>query len=107
MQKYHKANYMFGGSPSNAKHSSNMYGISHVFGTAPMEDLRPLLDLAERYNQMLVLEYHEIGGNTSTSVPIEHFENVLNYVERKKMGVCSASSSSTQSGHDRIEPELP
>jgi hypothetical protein len=91
MQKYHETNYMFGGSPSNAKHPSNMYAISRVFGTASMEALRPLLDLAERYNQLLVLEYHEIGGDTGTSVAMEHFEDVLNYVGTKDMDVVSPS----------------
>lgn len=91
MKKYHKANYMFAGTPNNAKHPSNMYNISRVFGTAPSDALRSLLDLAERYNQMLILEYHEIGGDTSTSVSMEHFEETLDYVGTKNMDVVSPS----------------
>lgn len=91
MQKYHEANYMFGAAPGNARHPSNMYGISRLYGDAPVDALRHLIDLAEEYRQMIVLGYHDIGTNTGTSVSAEEFEQVLNHVEKKNMDVVSPS----------------
>jgi hypothetical protein len=62
-----------------------------VFETAPIEALRPLLDLAEQYNQMLVIFHHDTGTNTDSSASMEHFEGVLNYVGTKDMNVVSPS----------------
>jgi peptidoglycan/xylan/chitin deacetylase (PgdA/CDA1 family) len=90
MKKYHDANYMFGGTPSNAKHPSNMYGISRVHGTSP-DGVKKILDLAEKYRQMVVISYHDIGTGSDTSVSMKGFEKVLNHVEKKKMDVVSPS----------------
>lgn len=91
MKKYHDANYMFGASPGNAKHPSNMYGISRLYGDAPVDSLRSLLDIAEKYQQMVVLGYHDIGTGSDTSVSTENFENILNYIGKKDMDVVSPS----------------
>ncbi|WP_248910251.1 polysaccharide deacetylase family protein [Halocatena marina] len=90
MQKYHNANYIFGGSPGNAAHPSNMYAIPRVFGTSP-DAVRDLLDLATEFNQLVVIAYHEIGGNTETSVPMKDFESVLTHVKETNMEVVSPS----------------
>ena len=90
MKKYHEANYMFGGTPNNAKYPSNMYGISRVKGTSP-EAVNHLLDLAEQYRQMVVISYHDFGTGSDTSVSMEGLQKVLNHVEKKKMDVVSPS----------------
>jgi peptidoglycan/xylan/chitin deacetylase (PgdA/CDA1 family) len=90
MKKYHEANYIFGGTPNNAKHPSNMYAISRVQGTSPGA-VKDIIDLAEKYRQMVVVMYHDIGTGSNTSVTPEEFESVLNHVEKKKMDVVSPS----------------
>lgn len=90
MRKYHQANYIFGGSLGNAAHPSNMFGISRVFGTSP-DAVKNLLDLADQFNQMVVIAYHEIGGNTETSVSMKDFESVLDHIQQKNMDVVSPS----------------
>lgn len=90
IQKHHQAHYMFGGSPSNAMHPSNMYGISRVFGTSP-DDVRTLVDLADQFNQMVVISYHDIGTNSDTSVSMNDFRAVLNHIEQKNVDIVSPS----------------
>lgn len=90
MKKYHDANYLFGGTPSNAAQPSGMYTIPRVFGTSP-DDVMNLLDIAEQFNQLVVIAYHDIGTGSDTSVSMSDFEKVLNHVEKKDMDVVSPS----------------
>jgi peptidoglycan/xylan/chitin deacetylase (PgdA/CDA1 family) len=91
MKKYHDANYMFGACPGNAKHPSNMYGISRLYGDADAADLSSLIDLAEKYRQMVVIGYHDIGTGTGTSTSMADFKKILTHVEKKNMDVVSPS----------------
>lgn len=90
MQQYHDTNYMFGGTPANATHPSNMYGISRVSGTSP-DEVKSILDLAEQFNQLVIIYYHKIDTSTGSSVSIDSFENILDYVKQKQMDVVSPS----------------
>ncbi|MFC7188861.1 polysaccharide deacetylase family protein [Halocatena marina] len=90
MKKYHEANYIFGGSPGNAAQPGNMYTIPRVHGTSP-EDVNAILDVAEQYNQLVVVAYHEIDSGTNTSVSMDGFRTVLDHVKKKDMDVVSPS----------------
>lgn len=90
MKKYHDANYIFGGTPGNAAQPSGMYTIPRVFGTSP-DAVKNILDIAEQFNQLVVVAYHDIGTGSETSVSMSDFKKVLNYVEKKDLDVVSPS----------------
>ncbi|RRJ30487.1 polysaccharide deacetylase family protein [Halocatena pleomorpha] len=84
----HKTNFMFGAGPGNAKQPTNMYTIPRVMGASP-DAVVELLDLAEQFNQMVVVQYHKIGENKETT-PAD-FKQVVKHVDKKKMDVVSPS----------------
>lgn len=84
----HKTNFMFGAGPGNAKQPTNMYTIPRVMGSSP-DAVVNLLDLAEQFNQLVVIQYHKIGDGEETSTA--EFEQVVKHVEKKDMDVVSPS----------------
>ncbi|UPM43418.1 polysaccharide deacetylase family protein [Halocatena salina] len=85
----HKTNFMFGAGPGNAKQPTNMYTIPRVMGASP-DAVVDLLDLAEQFNQLVVVQYHGIGGDDKETTTAE-FEQVVKHVEKKDMDVVSPS----------------
>lgn len=82
----HKTNFMFGAGPSNAKQPTNTYAIPRVMGSSP-DAVVDLLDIAEQFNQLLVIQYHRIGDGERTTTAA--FEQVVKHVEKKDMDVLS------------------
>lgn len=89
IRKHHKANYMFGGTPVNAKRPSNMYTIPRVMGKEA-DAVTKMLDTAEQYNQLVVIQYHRIGVD-GAETSMADFKAVLDHVEKKDMDVISPS----------------
>lgn len=81
VEKYHKTGFLFGGCPNNASQPSNPYFISRVQG-GDVRGTKQLVDMAERFNQLTVISYHTLGSGPN-ALPIDQFEEVLDYISSK------------------------
>jgi peptidoglycan/xylan/chitin deacetylase (PgdA/CDA1 family) len=90
ISEYHESSYMFGACPNNAQQPSNMHAISRVMGTDP-QGTRRVLNIAEAYNQLVVIQWHDIGEGDDYETSPEDFKNVLNHIEKKDMDVITPS----------------
>lgn len=96
IQEHHDTNFMFGAGPGNAKQPTNMFTIPRVMGTDP-DAVVGLLDLAEKFNQLVVVQYHGIGDEKETT--LGEFEQVVNHVDEKDMDVVSPSQFFDSTGN--------
>lgn len=88
IQENHETNFMFGAGPGNAAQPTNMFTIPRVMGSSP-DAVVELLDLAEEFNQLIVVQYHGVGDGKETSTAA--FEQVVSHVDEKDMDVVSPS----------------
>ncbi|SFK63766.1 Polysaccharide deacetylase [Halogranum rubrum] len=82
VSEYHDAGYMFGACPNNAQQPSNMYAISRVMGRDP-QGTRRILNIADAYNQLVVVTWHTIGYGDEYETTPEDFRNVLDHIEEE------------------------
>lgn len=91
VREFHETCFLFGGAPSNALKPSNPYVISRVAGTDP-RGVRRVLNLAEEFNQLVVVYYHRIAAQDAEySIPKDIFMNTVNHVEKKDIDVITPS----------------
>lgn len=89
VEKYHETCFLFGGCPNNASQPSDPYFISRVQGGA-VSGTKQLVDMAERFNQLTVISYHALGSGQN-AIPVEQFEEVIDYVSSKDVAVITPS----------------
>ncbi|SEP28116.1 Peptidoglycan/xylan/chitin deacetylase, PgdA/CDA1 family [Halogranum amylolyticum] len=90
ISEFHESSYMFGGCPNNAQQPSNMHAISRVMGKDP-RGTRRVLNIAEEYNQLVVIQWHDIGEGKDYETSPDDFKNVLNHIKKKDMDVITPS----------------
>lgn len=89
IKEYHETCFLFGGAPNNALQPSNPYFLSRVQGGA-IRSAQNMIDLAEKFNQLVVIEYHRIG-NGANKLPKSSFKTIVDYVEKKNVDVVAPS----------------
>jgi hypothetical protein len=67
-----------------------MHAISRVMGKDP-RGTRRILNIAEAYNQLVVIQFHDIGEGDDYETSPEDFKNVLDHIEKKDMDVITPS----------------
>ncbi|EJN57005.1 polysaccharide deacetylase family protein [Halogranum rubrum] len=85
----YETGFSFGACPNNALQPSGMYTISRVQGTDP-RGVRRLLNIAEAFNQLVVVYFHSIGQSDSDT-SMNDFMNILDHVEKKDIDVITPS----------------
>jgi peptidoglycan/xylan/chitin deacetylase (PgdA/CDA1 family) len=90
VEQYHDTGFMFGACPNNAQQPSNMHAISRVMGKDP-RGTRRILNIAEKFNQLAVVTWHDIGEGDDYETSPEDFKNVLDHIEKKDMDVIAPS----------------
>ncbi|SEP06661.1 Peptidoglycan/xylan/chitin deacetylase, PgdA/CDA1 family [Halogranum amylolyticum] len=90
VSEFHDAGYMFGACPNNAQRPSNMHTISRVMGKDP-RGTRRVLNLADAYNQLVVVTWHTIGRGQDYETSPEDFRNVLDHIEQTGLEVVAPS----------------
>ncbi|UPM42701.1 polysaccharide deacetylase family protein [Halocatena salina] len=77
--------YLQGGSPNNAKAPSNPSFISRINGES-IRGARRIIDMADEFNQLAVLYFHEIGDGDGW-LPKADFQKILDHIEKKDVDV--------------------
>ncbi|SFL69912.1 Peptidoglycan/xylan/chitin deacetylase, PgdA/CDA1 family [Halogranum rubrum] len=90
VSEFHETGFMFGACPNNAQQPSNMHAISRVMGKDP-RGTRRILNIAEAYNQLVVVQFHDIGEGDDYEISPEDFKGVLDHIEKKDMDVITPS----------------
>ncbi|MHB9286833.1 polysaccharide deacetylase family protein [Halobacteriales archaeon Cl-PHB] len=95
--KHHDTMYSFGGTP-NAMPMTSRYNYGRV-NAGNLDVVTDLVDYAERFNQLLVINHHVIGED---GLPLEQFKSEVEYVDGADVDVVSASDMldrQTESGN--------
>ena len=90
ISEFHETGFMFGACPNNAQQPSNMHAISRVMGKDP-QGTRRILNIAEKFNQLVVVQFHDIGEGDDYEMSPEDFKAVLDHIEKKDMEVITPS----------------
>lgn len=89
IEQYHETGFLFGGCPANAAQPSNPYFIPRVQGSN-LRGTMDIIDMAERFNQLVVIAYHRIGDGPN-KIPTSSFQEIVDYVDSKDVDVITPS----------------
>jgi hypothetical protein len=67
-----------------------MHTISRVMGK-DVRGCKRVLNIAEDFNQMVVIQWHDIGDGEGFETSIAEFEELLDHIEQKDMDVITPS----------------
>lgn len=87
VKEFHEYGFTFGGSPS-AIPPTGRATISRILGR-DLQGSRRVLNLADQYNQLVVLNYHAIGEQHN--VTKDDFVHILDHIEKKDVDVITPS----------------
>lgn len=92
-QKHFDLTMSFGASPNALPAIKKNTILSRVYGDSSLATTKQMIDYAERYKQLTIPLFHEIGGK---GMPEKDFETILKYIKKKNVKVVTPSGLEKQ-----------
>lgn len=89
VQEFHETSFTFGACP-NALPPTTPHVNSRIDGTDP-DGVQRLINLADRYNQLVAFYLHGVGDGRHDDVTEDDFARILDHIERRDVEIITAS----------------
>lgn len=89
VNEFHETSFTFGACP-NALPPTTLHMNSRIDGTDP-DGVRRLINLADRYNQLVVFYLHGVGDGRHDDITEDDFARILDHIERRDVEIITAS----------------